>query len=387
MLDRNKLLKEISSVADQLFPDDAAYLSFYQDTWKSITQDNSFLAYVNSLPSSSLTPIWSGKLDDVIRIDRSSKSYAALGIDGSQVYPDRHIAGTGCFMINSGGCWIWYGQSSKAELFSQPQVFLPQQIEIPGLAAAMNEELVDLVREQYELETAVKKSRYYANLVPAGDYLCLFDGGLIFWYLESKSEEVASYFLKKYIDALEWFYQNRCYVAGYISFPKSRELANLLRVKLCLSNELDVLPCFGKINNCPCLMPDDIVDRTIVSWFLPEGCRTTLFSNRTKIVERYPNWLKPYFFYLNAGNEIVRIEVPGWLAEQPGAINTISAFCLDQAEKGHGYPVVLAEAHEQAVVRAADKEFFFELIRRIGMQKNRNIVYSQKSLRKRNMSI
>lgn len=386
MLDRSKLIKELSSVADQLFPDDTGYLSFYQETWRSIAQDNSYLAYVASLPSSSLTPLWQGRLDEVVKIVPSQSSYSALGIDGSQVYPDRHISGTGCFMINSGGCWVRYGQSSQAELFSAPHVFLPQHITIPG-ASALNEELVDLVREQYELETAVHKSRYYANLVSSGEYLCLFDGGLIFWYLENKPEDVSSYFFKRYCDALAWFYENRCPVAGYISFPKSRELANLIRVKLCLSNDFDSLPCFGKIENCPCIMPDDIVDRVIVSWFLPRNCRTTLFSNRSSIVERYPNWLKPYFFYLNAGDEIVRIEVPGWLAEKPGAVDMLASFCLDQVEKGNGYPVVLAEAHEQAVVRSADREFFFELIRRIGAQKNRTITYSQKSLRKRNMSI
>jgi hypothetical protein len=37
---------------------------------------------------------------------------------------------------------------------------------------------------------------------------------------------------------------------------------------------------------------------------------------------------------------------------------------MDQCAKGRGYPVALSEAHEQAVVRAADRRSFDELVRR-----------------------
>ncbi len=34
----------------------------------------------------------------------------------------------------------------------------------------------------------------------------------------------------------------------------------------------------------------------------------------------------------------------------------------DQIRKGSGYPVSLSEAHEQAVVRASDRELFYDLL-------------------------
>lgn len=387
MLDRTKLIKNFSSVADRLFPNSDAQSLWCQKIWEELVADASFPAFVGSLPSKSITPLWRGDLAQVIPVDRKLKEYSILGVDGSQIYPDRHIEGAGCFLINSGGCWISYGSPSKAELFSEPQIFLLQQQVIPGMAIAVTEDMVDLVREQHELLGAIAKTENYRLASSQNPYLCLFDGGLIFWYLENKQEAVQKYFLDQYIRSLSWFAEEKVLVAGYISFPKSCELANLIRVRVCLSRDKNATPCYGKIANCPCLLREDIIDKAILSWFLPPYCRTTVFSNRSSIVDFYPAELAPHFFYLNTGIEIVRIEIPAWILAKQGALDLIATICLDQTGKGGGYPVVLAEAHEQAVVRANDREFFFDLIRKSGLDRNKHLVYSQKSIKKRTMSI
>ena len=35
---------------------------------------------------------------------------------------------------------------------------------------------------------------------------------------------------------------------------------------------------------------------------------------------------------------------------------------IEQADRGHGYPVVLMEAHEQAVINSADRRAFADTI-------------------------
>lgn len=387
MLDRTKLIKNFSSVVSHLFPDSDAQGLWCQRVWQELAADGSFPAFVGSLPSTSITPLWRGGLDHVIPVSRELNAYSILGVDGSQIYPDRHIEGAGCFLINSGGCWIAYGSPSKAELFSEPQIFLLQQQVIPEMAIAVTEDIVDLMREQHELLGAVEKVKRYRAINPNENFLCLFDGGLIFWYLENKHEAVQKHFFEQYMQSLSWFAQEKVLVAGYISFPKSCELANLLRVRVCLSRDKNAIPCYGRITNCPCLLREDIIDKTILSWFLPSDCRTTVFANRSSIVDLYPAELAPHFFYLNTGIEIVRIEIPAWILAKQGALDLIATMCLDQTSKGGGYPVVLAEAHEQAVVRANDREFFFDLIRKSGLDRNKHLVYSQKSIKKRTMSI
>jgi hypothetical protein len=97
--------------------------------------------------------------------------------------------------------------------------------------------------------------------------------------------------------------------------------------------------------------------------------------------------LHPHFFYLHVGNEVGRVEVPAWIANDKAAVNTIAAVIIDQSRKGRGYPVVIAEAHEQAVVKGPDREFFYQLINKIAFERNQRLIMSQKSIKKRGMGI
>ncbi len=64
-------------------------------------------------------------------------------------------------------------------------------------------------------------------------------------------------------------------------------------------------------------------------------------------------------------------------------MNKICSIVLDQALKGKGYPVCLFEAHEQAVIKSADREFFYEMLRSLYQKNNKNYAVSCKSLKKR----
>jgi hypothetical protein len=60
---------------------------------------------------------------------------------------------------------------------------------------------------------------------------------------------------------------------------------------------------------------------------------------------------------------------------------------LDQSIKGRGYPVCLAEAHEQAVVKGPDRDFFYHVLQKVGIEQKQHYVVSQKSLKKRGIGI
>ena len=61
-------------------------------------------------------------------------------------------------------------------------------------------------------------------------------------------------------------------------------------------------------------------------------------------------------------NEIARIEIPQWVATDENRLNLAHTLVLDQCQRGQGYPVALSEAHEQAVVTGADREYFWQLL-------------------------
>ena len=90
-----------------------------------------------------------------------------------------------------------------------------------------------------------------------------------------------------------------------------------------------------------------------------------------------------HFFYVHAGNEIGRIEVPSWVAEDEGLLGLTHSLIVDQCRRGPGYPSALMESLEQAVVTGSDRRHFAELVEG-ALSDNQVPVYSsEKSFSKR----
>jgi len=90
-----------------------------------------------------------------------------------------------------------------------------------------------------------------------------------------------------------------------------------------------------------------------------------------------------YFFYLHTGDEIGRVEVPEWVAEDDKLLSMTHALVLDQCRRGLGYPVAISEAHEQAVVSGSDRQHFNELVMTLLTREGLSAATSEKSRSKR----
>jgi len=369
MLDRDKVLRALSDVRGRLFPDAGQTLSVARQVWNKICADPTFPYRLSLAEDPFLVPGWNGRLDAITPV-MAVNNYSVCAFDGSQIYPDRNVPGGGCFLINVGGMNVSYGSSSSVEVVNQPYLFLPDDVE----REQFSKDFVDLKREEFELRDMVLYAQNHKEKP-----LCLCDGSLIFWHIESKAPQMRDQFLASYLSYLDEFYSNGLSVAGYISAPRSRELVNLLTFEMC---EGDASYSDELINAV-----DTLRDTSILNFFLRPGQRTNLFWSNSKIVESYPAHLRPFFFYLHCGDEIGRVEVPAWIAADDQLIENVSSVVFDQCLKGRGYPVVLAEAHEQAVVKGADREFFYSVIMKMGIEDNRRMKISQKSAKKRRMAI
>ncbi|HWP29635.1 MAG TPA: DNA double-strand break repair nuclease NurA, partial [Chloroflexota bacterium] len=145
---------------------------------------------------------------------------------------------------------------------------------------------------------------------------------------------------------------------GYISRPRGADIVMLLRQAP--PHRRACGRCRGTEPEAPCAL-DGLVDRLLFDDLAP-GERSALFESRT-LARYYPPELLPRFFYLNVGREVARVELPAWAAAQPDLVARVHAVVVDQCRRGQGYPVVLARAHEQAVVGGADRQRVEELIR------------------------
>ena len=359
MLNKSLLLQELNRVSSQLFIDDKPAYDLAQKVWKIICADPLFIHKVKKADAPWPVPTWDGKLCDTIAISIPEHDYEIISVDGSQIYPDRH-QGVSCYLINIGGVIFKYGAATPVELFSTPYVFTEGQEELE-----VSTEMINGKRQELELQMG-------AQTVQEGQLL-LFDGSLIFWHLEAKDPLLKQVFLPKYLASLYGLYQRKILTVSYISAPRSRELVNLIRLQLCNFDP----------SNAQAFKPiERLVDAAIGSFYIPKYHRSIVFKNHSKISQQYPDAVAPYFFYINVGTEMGRVEIPAWIALDEHKTNQVAGMVLDQCIKGRGYPVVIAEAHEQAVVKGPDREFFYHVLTKMGIERERSTHLSQKVIKK-----
>jgi hypothetical protein len=377
MLDRSKLIVELQQVADKLFVDTTPSYHLAQDIWQSITEDSTFPYKVREVRNAPWpVPLWQGNLGDIFSVAlMHSKPYVALSVDGSQIYPDRHNV-LSCFLINTGSVVLPYSvENKRVQLFSDPTVFAG----VDENQQSFTTDGVNCKRQELELRAGLdlgkKIKNEYGETVPC---ILLFDGSLIFWHLSSKEIEVRDQFLNAYLALLDELYQEKIPVAWYISMPKSKELMSLVRLYLCNFD-----PSKKELYESV----DSVIDSGIMYSALEPYTRSIVFSNHSSISDYYPSHLRPFFFYIHTGNEIGRVEIPLWIAQDEQMIDMVAQVVIDQCTKGGGYPVALAEAHEQAVVKGPDREFFYHFLQKMGMDRKHTISVSRKSLKKRGIGI
>jgi len=378
MLNREKMIKEVERVQLAIFKNKKSLSWLTLPIWQEMTTDKQFLGKIEQQGKVQHLSNWERLLADIYEVSPLSTDYSVLAVDGSQIYPDHHIQGIECFLINTGGCYFSYGQPSSAELFSQPTVYVPEHFGFINKNISFSAELVDLVREEEEFKMLVKK------VVEYRPSLALFDGNLLFWHLESKPVDLKEEFCNKYCGSLYQLYQNTTLTAGYLSATRFRDLVELVKVGVC-EKQLSILSRGSKYPICE--MIDELTDAELLAHILMPSQRTTVLKSNVKITQLYPDVLKPHFFYLNTGSEIVRIEIPAWIASDQEKVDQISSICLDQSQKGYGYPVALAESHAQAVVQGADRNFFYQFLQGLAIRQGKSIHFSQKSLKKRILTV
>lgn len=375
MLDRAKLYTEIARVSEDLFVSYSDEYAYARRIWDCIVSDEAFAERVKSQAWSLPVPGWSGCLDTSFTISTQlSEQYQILAVDGSQIYPDRH-QGTACYLINIGLIFFGYNtRQSHAYLYSEPHVF--SNIEDEPIKSSSTD-TVNALREAYEFEAAYEYAHKHCK-DPDGANIILFDGSLIFWHLESKPQNFKDAFIERYMRVLVGLYDIGVPYAAYVSFPRHREVSNLIR--LAASNfELETCQEWHRI--------DHVTDVAIMSFFLQPGTRSLAFSYTGNLRSAYAQEVVPYFFYIHTGYEIARVEVPAWVAQNPAHCDFVASIILDQAHKGKGYPIALAEAHEQAVVKGPDRDFFYQLITKHSIQHNKRIEQSLKSMKKKSIGV
>jgi hypothetical protein len=314
-------------------------------------------------------------------------NHSVVASDGSSVAQDRHTP-VRFYVINTGYAILTYGERPSATLDSSPNLYFRDE---------------DLYLDPHVRSAPVEESRLSAKMclaevgalwegcqhVPGGPFVALRDGSLITWGLQSEDPAfVQRQFLAEFLGHLDRFLERGIPVLSYISYPGARDVVNSLRVWLCPRETVDCeyCPTSGSTQFCRTLA--GITDRELFG-FLAEGQRSDVFGSKSAILDRYALH-RIEFFYMNVGGEVVRMEAPRWVTGDGEMLGLAQASIFDQCLRSGmypPYPPALQEAHEQAVIPAADRQAIEVMVERALAEKGFTYLGSAKASSKRRRAV
>jgi hypothetical protein len=359
MLDLAKVSQQIAHMAveDQLVWED---LSKRLDIalGRVHVESNRFATFAEELRASKTSWLLAGMhepLEQVYPLPAPPAKCTVVATDGSQIAPSHHEVAS-AFLVNVSSVVLPYGTGERAELSSTPTLFFRdedlyltyggQRVQVTGEILGMRRNIMEQERPDYQQPTLAQ-------------YLACFEAARL----------------------------ERIPMAGYISRPRSRDVINALRVSLCPDPVPNCDRCpYTHYDPLPCAVIEGLSDQRLFARLLQPGERTQVFQSKSRILESYGSH-RIGFFYLHVGPEVVRVEIPQWVASDAELLDRVHAVAYTQADKGGGYPIALAEAHQQAVVRGSEREMFYEMVTTVLVRRGMRAAMSPKNMRKRRMTV
>jgi NurA domain len=333
-------------------------------------------------------------LETRIALKTPPTAHTVIATDGSQIAPNHHEIAY-CYLINVGRVVLHYGQSRHPLLDSVPEVFYrPEDLYVSRQWGIRTEEWMGYRRTVSEalaladlaLNTRLNSSK---KSVPI---LAMVDGSLIYWFLDGLPNDARDRILPPILEAWNQMRLAGVPLIGYLSASRSSEAINFLRLQACPYPEPN---CWthcpssrfgeeGGSDMAACQVFEPLRDTLLWGTLLEPGQRGPLWRSSSSILNCYTEHHRVYFCYVNVGAEIARIDLPAWVAEDSALLDSALSLMLGQVQKGYGYPVTLAEAHNQAVVRGGDRNRFFALLEQQMIKAGlKNVGTSYKETRKR----
>ncbi len=301
--------------------------------------------------------------------------YTVLGVDGSHHELDRYSAAA-CAVVNLGGWRIRYGDFPEAEQLYDMRVLTGESAvlddgsvidaeaaaDAPGSvpAYAITGLLLGAYRGAWEslfMAEGVRAALANESNLPL---VGLLDGVLLPWTIPGTNEAARHQAARLYVRALSDLRATidgrRAALGSYVSHPRAAEVMNTLAL---LAGEPDLVGHADTLVFAPRLAP---------------GERSASFETFAS-AESWPQ--KEHFgparhgtgfFYVNIApsadvpGEVARVEFPAWLWQREGALDLLHAAVLDQCRRARGYPLVLQEAHERAVLDQSDRRAMQTLV-------------------------
>jgi hypothetical protein len=392
MLDLVKLARQLPGMSEQMKQEASASTQRLQKALELLNSAQNNLTRLleeqqqwrDRLIFSAATPI--EPLDIRVAIPNPPTSHSVFATDGSQIAPSHHEIAY-CYLINIGLIMLHYGQNLHPLLDSIPEIYYKHEdLYIAKQWGIRTEEWMSYKRTIAEAQALATIACDWVK--PPGAHsepnLALVDGSLIYWFLETLPTEAKNLILPDIFASWLALREQNIPLIGYVSASRSTESISFLRLQACTYPQRDCQQYCANLDKTPCQLTESLRDTTLWGYLLQPGERSPLWRSNLRILNDYDEADRVYFCYLHVGTEIARLEIPAWVVQNPPLLQQSLSIILGQVYKGYGYPISLAEAHNQAVVKGGDRLRFFALLEqemiRAGLQ-NIGISYKETSKR------
>lgn len=288
-------------------------------------------------------------LDHYLDAPDGPEQVVVMASDGSQIYPDRHAI-TLYYLVNIGVIAYQQGVAEPPDVQSQSELYYKEDDLFDENHLLLPASIVNVKRDVGELKILADLSQAYGHL--NRPMIALIDGRLTLRTIDLPAKEQKQN-ETQYIAYLNQLQQRETIIAAYIDKPLSSFIIALLHLADLTEETI----------NAESLRHNRFMRLADVDLFadLGPGQRTAIFNQRAKANIAYDKAGHAiHFFYLNTGSihtpNLVRVEIPKWVADNPAYLNTLHTTLLRQAKITGGYPYVLARAHELAVIPPNERE-------------------------------
>ncbi|NOZ51120.1 MAG: DNA double-strand break repair nuclease NurA [Chloroflexi bacterium] len=372
MLELRKLLDKVDQLSQDVANRQQSYRVLIREAREalaSIAVDDDLAAKIQAAITAESTwrgaePL-EGTLDRRVSPQAVADTLSLIGVDGSQIYPDRH-GPVMYYLLNMGSIVLRAGSGQAPLVDTQPELFFSESDMYDKGQNLVNNEWVNSRRELAEMRTladlAQAERQYHGgDLEPL--ILAAKDGQLMMWLGERENSAEKQRQLQAYIAHLQRMQQAQVIPIGFVGRPRSANVVRLLRVAQLQRHEITREAVKHSKYRA-------LTDQAVFSALLGSNQRSALFASTAKINRENsekggPNFKtagqRICFFYLNIARSnnpeaarIVRVDLPEWAAMQPELVDKIQNALYDDCEATH-FPYVLVRADELAVVTQQEK--------------------------------
>jgi hypothetical protein len=288
------------------------------------------------------------KIDEVFPLPEKTFPVTIIAADGSQVVPNHHRQ-VEFGMINTSAISFRMGSKEAPKIFVESQLL--NMDDIHQESGIRPDSYVALVRDVAERKILADKTEI--SLQPV---VTLTDG-VMDLFRENRDSKIYQQKLKEYLVALERLMSYGAITAAYVDKPGSNFVLRMLDIASSKDTKF-------RDSNGFSYLPDKFIFDEILKH---RGDRSALYKKHSFSTNDYIGDLSIYFFYLNISKnnhpQIVRIEVPAWVANDNDKMNLLHTSLVEQAWiLADPFPYVLHRAHEEAVVTFEESSRLEEMI-------------------------